>query len=96
MTFNGFTVATDELRRIASSIDELAGRFDGVAQRRVGFEGQADAPHVDDGLRDFFGHWTDAMGRLHGQLDHLGGCLHAAHQSYDDVEQHIADAAKTH
>jgi hypothetical protein len=94
MSFNGFTVATDELRRIASAIDELAGRFDSVAQRRVGYEGQADAPPVDDGLRDFFGHWTDAMGRLHGQLDHLGACLRGAHETYDDVERKVADAAR--
>ena len=90
------TTARGPSANTAPAIDELAGRFDSVARRRIGFEGQADAPPVDDGLRDFFGHWTDAMGRLHGQLDHLGTCLHGAHETYDDVERKVADAAAPH
>jgi hypothetical protein len=88
-------VVTDEVSRLATSLDVLAGRFEGVAQKRVGYGGYADAHAMEAGLNEFFGKWTDGMDRLHKQLTHLATQLHSAASSYDAAEGEIQNAART-
>jgi hypothetical protein len=87
-------VVTDRLEALASELDALASSFEDVAQRRIAYAGYSDAHHVEDGLHEFFGKWTDGMDRLHGQLSNLAGNLHQAAATYDANEQQIVTAAQ--
>ena len=89
-----FRVATDRIATLADDLDSLASSFEAVAQRRVAHEGLSDSRHVDDGLREFFGEWTDAMGKLHGQLSTLASQLHGAFSAYEANELSLSDAAR--
>jgi hypothetical protein len=93
MASRSFTVHTDAVDQLATSVDDLARRFESVAQRRVGYQGHADAPAMEDGLRDFYGHWTDGMEKLHGQLTSLATHLHHAASTYDETDDSIRHAA---
>jgi uncharacterized protein with NAD-binding domain and iron-sulfur cluster len=89
-----FRVVTDRVEQLASELDGLAARFDDVAQSRVAYEGAADARHAEDGLREFFGKWTDGMDRLHQQLTSVATHLHSARAAYESGEQEIVHAAR--
>ena len=89
-----FTVATDRVEQLASELDQLASRFADVATRRVSYEGYADARHAEEGLREFFGKWTDGMHRLHEQLTSVASHLHGAAAAYEAGERSIVDAAR--
>jgi hypothetical protein len=89
-----FRVVTDRVAILASDLDSLASSFEAVAQRRVAHEGLSDARHVDEGLREYFGEWTDAMGKLHGQLATLASQLHGAVSTYEANERALSDAAR--
>jgi hypothetical protein len=95
MASASFRVVLDDVDRLATDLDHLADRFNSVAQKRVGYAGYADAQPAEDGLRDFFGHWTDGMDRLHKQLSTLGDRLHHAVDDYTTTERGITDAART-
>jgi hypothetical protein len=88
------SVVTDRVEQLATELDGLAANFDEVAHRQVRYEGCADARHAEDGLREFFGKWTDGMDRLHQQLAGLATHLHSAGAAYEAGEQAIVDAAR--
>ena len=87
------SVVTDRLGSLAADLDSLSAGFEAVAQRRVAFVGHADARHVEDGLREFFGKWTDGMDRLDRQLSTLASDLHQTVASYETTERAIVDSA---
>jgi hypothetical protein len=89
-----FTVVIDEVERLATGLDTLAGRFDDAANRRIAYGGFADARPMEDGLGEFFGKWTDAMNRIHRQLTDLASHLHGAASTYGATERSIQDAAR--
>ena len=78
MAHASFRVVLDDLDRVAGELDQLAGRFETVASKRVPYSGYADARAVEDGLGEFFGKWTDGMDKLHKQLAGVASRLHHA------------------
>lgn len=88
-----FTVSTDRLEELGHTMRSLATRCGQVAERRVPYDGCADAAPVDAGLHEFFGRWTDGMARLHDELIGLAEALEGAVAGYEGGERAICSAA---
>lgn len=85
-------VDTDALRHLARRVDVAigmldrdAGPFDTCSNGIVHHE-------LDGALNDFESDWSDRRHQVHDNLGAIGGALEAIASSFEEVDQHLADA----
>lgn len=85
-----FTVCTDDLQALVSSLSGLAGELKQAGHVSLD-PGAAGNPRVESKLHDFFGEWSDGMNKIERNIEGITDRLSSAAQGYDETDEAIAD-----